>query len=198
MTILISGFEPFGGYGINSSGLVVQALADNPPMPIRTALLPVSYDRCFSTLQPHITGDIQAIVMLGMNARESAIHIERLGVNCADHNTPDIDGEVRRDRLLKTGPAAYFSTLPGRRIEERLRDAGFQVRLSMSAGTYVCNALLYLTLHHLATTGLTVPAGFIHLPAPVHPDGGFEPSHPRLGPESLIAAVTLILAACRA
>jgi len=82
-----------------------------------------------------------------------------------DYPRPDARGQVLRDvACVEGGPAAYFSTLPLREMLAALIAEGIPAAISNTAGTYLCNDISYTTLHALAGLGLSIPAGFIHLP----------------------------------
>ena len=107
-----------------------------------------------------------AVVCLGQASRRTVISIERIAVNLLDFRIPDNAGNQVEDQpIMPDGPAAYFTTLPVRRIFENIKEHGIPAELSMSAGTYLCNQICYVLLHHLHSQNLEVPAGFIHLPA---------------------------------
>jgi pyroglutamyl-peptidase len=95
-----------------------------------------------------------------------SIDLERIGVNLADSETPDNEGVIEREaELVPRGPAALFATLPFGPMRAAMQaEAGdaAPVRLSLSAGSYLCNAVLYQTLFDLRFS--VVRAGFLHLP----------------------------------
>jgi pyroglutamyl-peptidase len=92
------------------------------------------------------------------------VRLERVAVNCADFEIADNQGLLTREPVLEGGAAARLSTLPLADIRERLLDAGIPCRLSGSAGTFLCNALMYHTLDACAGREPPPPAGFVHLP----------------------------------
>jgi pyroglutamyl-peptidase len=93
------------------------------------------------------------------------IRLERVGINLAEFDIPDNDGRVLQDApVFEAGHEGLFATLPLRRIEARLLWEGIPARLSMSAGTYLCNATMYTVLGMLRERKWDAPAGFIHLP----------------------------------
>ena len=99
----------------------------------------------------------------GANAAIPEIH--RVAVNVMDYSRPDAHGQVLRDvACVANGPAAYFSTLPLREMLAALTAEGIPAAISNTAGTYLCNDISYVTLHTLAQLGMTLPAGFVHLP----------------------------------
>jgi pyroglutamyl-peptidase len=161
--ILILGFEPFAGYGVNPSQLVAAELGREPGvvsrvMPVSASRLPPLLSATLAEVAP------RAVLGLGLG-QPGAIAVERVAVNLCDFRVPDNDGARLIDEPAATGgPAAYFATIPAREIVARLSAAGLPARLSDSAGTFLCNMLLYLTLHAAATRGQPCPAGFIHLP----------------------------------
>ena len=72
--------------------------------------------------------------------------------------------ELDHEPIAADGPPAYFATLPVKAMVKAMRAAGVPAVVSNSAGTYVCNHLMYGVLHHLASTGSKARAGFIHVP----------------------------------
>ena len=85
-------------------------------------------------------------------------------MNCADFEIADNKGLLTREAVQEGGPAARLSTLPLRAVQRRLLDAGIPCRLSGSAGTFLCNALMYHTLDACAGREPAPPAGLLHLP----------------------------------
>lgn len=169
-TFLVTGFEPFGDWESNPSADVASALDGWIPAEgwiVRGRHLPVDLARLDGVLRA-VTREVRpaAIVHVGLNGQSSQIAVERVGINVADFTLPDNAGQTIQDQPLVTGaPAAYFSTLPVRSIVGELVGAGIPAHLSSSAGTYLCNAALYLSLHAAAQQGSAVRrAGFIHIP----------------------------------
>ncbi len=169
MHILITGFEPFAGSPVNPSMEAARALKQNPPpgIEITTAILPVDHQggpaRLLEMLE---ASQPQAVVCLGEAAGRAALSLERVAINLMDYCIPDNLGETVTDQPIDpAGPAAYFSTLPLRAMLAAMLAAGIPAELSLSAGAYLCNQVMYALLHHLAQTGATLPAGFIHLPS---------------------------------
>lgn len=164
MKILLTGFEPFGGSAVNPSQQVVQALAANPPSDIDlvTAILPVERvagpQRLLEAVQAF---QPQAVLCLGEASRRAVVSIERVALNLLDYRIPDYAGQQCQDEaVFPDGPAAYFVTLPVRAMLAAIQAAGVPAELSLSAGAYLCNQVLYTLLHTRS-----VPGGFIHLPS---------------------------------
>jgi pyroglutamyl-peptidase len=168
-TILLTGFEPFGGSPVNPSQQIVEALAADPSpgLVFRTALLPVDVRLVPDAIRDAIVAARpSAVVMLGQAGRRPAVAVERVAINVLDFRIPDNSGRQPEDEpIVPGGPAAYFATLPLKKIVQAIREAGVPAVVSNSAGTYLCNQVLYVALHHIARENLNIPAGFIHVPS---------------------------------
>lgn len=167
--ILVSGFEPFGGLATNPA---LEALSLLPhragDLEVHTVAVPVEYARCVERVQEAMDEHSPvAVVMVGQARGRCEVTVERLAANVDDCTAADNAGEVRRNVPIRPdGPAAHFSTLPVHDLVERVRSAGVPAAVSDSAGTYVCNHLMYGVLDALAQAGQadTVLAGFVHVP----------------------------------
>lgn len=162
--ILLTGFEPFGGSDVNPSEQVVKVLAADPPegIDLVTAILPVERtagpQRLLEAVQ---ASQPQAVLCLGEASRRAVVSIERVAVNLLDYRIPDNSGQQCTDQpIFPDGPAAYFVTLPVRAMLAAVLAAGLPAELSLSAGAYLCNQVLYTLLHTQS-----MPGGFIHLPS---------------------------------
>ena len=166
MKILITAFDPFGGEPVNASAEVTARLTAPPGCLLLTETLPTSFDRAAPAVIARIAATSpDAVVCLGEAAGRREITPERVAINLVDARIPDNDGVCPKDRpVVEGGPAAYFSTLPLRRMEEAIRAAGVPAALSATAGTFVCNALMYEVLHYAARFWPDRPAGFLHVP----------------------------------
>jgi pyroglutamyl-peptidase len=133
---------------------------------IRAAILPVHHVSAAAAVQALLAAhDPITVVHLGLAAERAQIALERIAINVMDYSIPDNEGwEARDEPCVADGPAAYFSTLPLRAMLDALRGAGVPVYLSATAGTYLCNFVMYTTLHALAARPELRRAGFIHLP----------------------------------
>lgn len=164
-TILLTGFEPFGGFERNPSALIVEALDGRTIAGIRISgrILPVDLAGLDAALAKALTGIApKAVIALGLAASEPVIRLERVALNVADFSTPDNTGAVSRNAPLDTtGPDARLSRLPLAAILDRLLAAGIPARLSVTAGLYLCNAAMYRLLGRVPAP---TPCGFIHLP----------------------------------
>lgn len=103
------------------------------------------------------------VLCIGLAAGRNAVTPERIGVNIRDARIPDNAGNWSTgERIIPEGPAAYFSTVPVEKMVQAIRDAEIPATVSNSAGTFVCNDVLYSLLHHFSNA--TTRIGFIHVP----------------------------------
>lgn len=105
------------------------------------------------------------MLCVGQAGGRAAITPERVAINLMDARIPDNAGFQPVDQpVVPGGPDAYFATLPVRRMAETIEKAGIPAQISNTAGTYVCNCLLYTLLHTAAVEYPGMPGGFIHVP----------------------------------
>lgn len=168
MNLLLTGFEPFGDSDRNPSLEIARELDKRSigGAQVTSRILPVSMQRIAAALDQVLDETRPDIVLsLGLAGNEAMIRIERYGVNLADFPIADNDGARSVDQaLIADGAAAVATTLPNRAIFDALLAAGIPARLSNTAGSYLCNALIYLTQAALAKRGSKAPFGFLHLP----------------------------------
>lgn len=167
-TLLLTGFEPFLDNPINPSQSVVQRLHGEQigAYQIESRTLPVEFERSGEVLLNYVK-EIKpdAVICLGLAAGRDRVTPERVAINCNDGET-DNSGKHYVDAPIHVdGPAAYFSTLPIRSMVELLHSKGLPAGISNSAGTYLCNNVMYQVLRYADVHGLNLPAGFIHIPA---------------------------------
>ncbi len=165
--LILSGFEPFGGERINSSWEIARRLDGEVigGLRIKSVRVPVG---CAKAAR-RITGAIvryrpRAVIGLGEAGGRPAISLERIAINLADERGALAkSGDPGLTPVVRGGPDAYFSRLPVRAIVRELDRKQIPSSVSLTAGAYACNALMYAALHHLRRKpGL--PVGFIHLP----------------------------------
>jgi len=169
LTILVTGFEPFGGEKVNASWEAVRSLDGwrHGDYAVVARLLPCAYDasvkalvRSIETLRP------QAVLMTGQAARRAAVCVERFARNLDDAAAPDNDGDLRRAlRISRAAPEWLESTAPASTIVRALKAAEIRARVSTNAGGFVCNHLYFGALQYLGGHERPVPAVFVHLPA---------------------------------
>ena len=169
-TILLTGFEPFGGEAVNPSWEIAQALdgwaCDGRT--VRAVRLPCAFGDALQVLDAAIAAHRPELVLcLGQAGGRTEISIERAALNVDDARIPDNLGRRPIDAaVVPGGPAAYFSTLPIKAIARDIRAAGVAAAVSNTAGTFVCNHVFYALMHRLATVPALAHArgGFVHVP----------------------------------
>lgn len=167
LTILLTGFEPFGGEAINPSWEVARSLDGKRIAGARVVArcLPCCFGNA-AALMRSLIDETQPrwVLALGQAGGRCDFSIERIAINVDDARIPDNAGAQPIDQpVAADGPAAYFATLPIKAMVAGLRAAGFPASVSQSAGTFVCNHVFYALMHALRDE-LTVRAGFMHLP----------------------------------
>ncbi|OCA82426.1 pyroglutamyl-peptidase I [Bacillus sp. FJAT-27225] len=166
--LLLTGFEPFLGFPINPTERIVSALNGQTigDYKIVGLLLPVDFSSAPNRIVEEVRGlGPDAVISLGLAAGRNALTPERIAINCRD-GAPDNKGVALEDApIAEGGPDGYFSSLPIRTMVNVLKENGYPAEISNSAGTYLCNNVMYSVLHELTVSGRTIPAGFIHIPA---------------------------------
>jgi pyroglutamyl-peptidase len=168
-TILVTGFEPFGGEAVNASWEAARKL-DGWRLGEFAAvarLLPCAYDASVKELVGAIeTLRPEAILMTGQAAQRAVVCVERFARNLDDAAAPDNLGHLRKAVAIAEGaPERLEAAAPVKAIAGAIREAGIPARVSRSAGGFVCNHLYFGALQYLRDTGRAAPAVFVHLPA---------------------------------
>ncbi len=197
MKILVSGFESFGDEDINASWEAVRALPEQiGDAEIIRLQLPVTFEGCLPPVIAAIREECpDAVLCIGQAEGRRTITPERVAINLDDARIPDNVGFQPVDRPIRMdGPAAYFATLPVRHMAAAIIEAGVPSSLSCSAGTYVCNHLMYGLLDYCARNYPAIRAGFMHVPCQPEQTAGTE-NTPSMSREDILRGV---IAAIRA
>jgi pyroglutamyl-peptidase len=164
---LLTGFEPFGGERTNPSWEVASWLDGKEigGATIHTLELPVNCRRASKMVIDAIArANLAAVLGLGQAGGRPSISIEKVAINLADDRASrESDGGANAKPIVAKGPDAYFARLPIPPMLRAIARAGIPATISLSAGVYVCNTVMYSTLHALRSRP-RVLAGFIHLP----------------------------------
>ena len=167
-TILVTGFEPFGGETVNASWEAAKRLDGwrHDDFSAVARLLPCAYDASVTKLIHEIeTIRPDALLMTGQAGRRAVVCVERFAHNLDDASAPDNHGELRRAvRISRAGPDWLEATAPVGMIVRAMKEAGISARLSRNAGGFVCNHLYFGALQYLGDKRLAIPAVFVHLP----------------------------------
>jgi pyroglutamyl-peptidase len=165
--VLVTGFEPFGGEKTNPSWEICNRLPrEIAGLRVEICRVPCEFRRSIEVVAAAIEKHRPALVVcLGQAGGRAHLSVERVAINVDDARTADNAGAQPVDEsIAPNGPPAYFATLPVKAMAAGMRAAGVPTEVSNSAGTYVCNHLMYGVLHFLAASGIDARAGFIHVP----------------------------------
>lgn len=189
--LLITGFEPFDGQTVNPSWAAVEQLPEVVGDYMLCKLnIPTIYGQAAQmVLDKAAQIGADAIICVGQAGGRDAVTPERIAVNIRDARISDNAGTLcSGQRITEDGPAAYFSTLPVAEMAQAIRNAHIPASVSNTAGTYVCNDVLYSVLHRYA--GTQVRCCFIHVP--YIPEQG-QPNLPlEKTVQALIAAIEIL------
>lgn len=163
--LLITGFDPFNGNTGNPSWLAAAALPERiGDFVLKKVQLPTVYgEAAAKVIEIAEQWKPDVILAMGLAGGRAAVTPERVGINMRSASIADNAGRQYTDTpIIPNAPAAYFSTLPVTAMAQAIRDAGLPGQVSNTAGTYVCNDVLYTLLHHFDGTDTKVC--FIHVP----------------------------------
>lgn len=167
MKILLTGFEPFLDYSENSSWVVAKQVATRGVVgrDVVVEQLPVSFMRVGGALRKAVEEhNPDVAVMLGQAGNSDSVRLERVALNLMDATNADNDGYMPNEvPISPDAPAALFTTMPIKRLRSAIEAAGVGVKISNSAGLYVCNRLYFEALT-LCRERPSMRAIFVHLP----------------------------------
>lgn len=160
---LVTGFDPFGGQKLNPARELVFSLPERiKDTEIRKLELPTVFQKAADTVlaeAERLRPDM--LLLVGQAGGRAYVTPEKLAINLRDASIPDNEGNrPLHEPVVPGGPDAYFTTFPVHEALKRMED--MPIRLSLSAGAFVCNDTFYLCLHHLKIKN--IPVGFVHVP----------------------------------
>ena len=166
MKIIVTGFDPFGGEKINPSIECVKALPEIEGVELIRLELPTVFKESAKRLN-EVINDVKpdAVLSVGQAGGRAGITMERIAINVDDARIPDNICQQPIDEAIQLdGEAAYFTTLSIKRIVKAIREAGISAEVSNSAGTFVCNHIMYQALFAATKADKPFKAGFMHIP----------------------------------
>ena len=167
MKVLVTGFDAFGGEMLNAAYEAVKLLPDVvADAQIVKEEVPTVYGKCGEVLERAIEKHRpDAVLCVGQAGGRSVISVEKVAVNIAEARIPDNDMQQPSDQsAVEGGPAAYFSNLPVKAMVESVKRHGIPSSISYTAGTFVCNDIMYRLLHLIEQKYPEMRGGFIHVP----------------------------------
>ena len=167
MKVLITGFDSFGNETINPSNLAVNSLPDSiGDIIIKKVTIPTIFKKSSEVLEKYIAEfSPNIIICVGQAGGRDKITVERVAINIDDARIPDNDNNSPIDeKIRQDGENAYFSSLPIKAIVETLVNNNIPAAISNTAGTFVCNHIMYESLYLANTKYTDIKTGFIHIP----------------------------------
>lgn len=199
--ILVTGFQPFGGESMNPAWEAVRRLPDTigdvtvtkVEIPVVFGKGPEAVERAIEEVGPDL------VLCVGQAGGRAKVTPEFVGINYADARIPDNDGnQPVAERIVEGGPDAYFATLPVKAMVQAMREAGVPAEVSYTAGTYVCNDVMYSLLHSLATRHPGVRGDFLHVPYATEQATHLPASTPSMSIDDMARGIAVALEAALA
>ena len=167
MKILVTGFDPFGGEKVNPA---LEAVKSLPPeihgAEVHWVAIPTVFYQSAEVLEAEIVRyQPDAVLCIGQAGGRASLTPERVAINQDDARIPDNQGNQPIDTPIRLdGQAAYFSTLPIKAMVQAIKEEGLPATVSNTAGTFVCNHLMYQALYLADKKFPHMRAGFMHIP----------------------------------
>ncbi len=167
MKILITGFDPFGGENINPA---LEAVKKLPDTILGHEVIKIEIPTVFGKSVEKIEENIQkhnpdVVISIGQAGGRFGLTPERVAINMDDARIPDNEGNQPIDiSIYEDGEAAYFSNLPIKAMVKEMNDNGIPASISNTAGTFVCNHLMYGILYLIDKKYPNMRGGFMHVP----------------------------------
>ena len=167
MKILVTGFDPFGGEKVNPALEAVKSLpSEIHGAEIHWVEIPTVFYKSAEVLEAEIVRYQPDVVLcIGQAGGRAGLTPERVAINQDDARIPDNQGNQPIDTPIRLdGEAAYFSTLPIKAMVQAIKEVGLPATVSNTAGTFVCNHLMYQALYLADKKFSHMRAGFMHIP----------------------------------
>lgn len=167
MKILVTGFDPFGGEKVNPALEAVKSLpSEIHGAEVHWVAIPTVFYQSAEVLEAEINRyHPDAVLCIGQAGGRASLTPERVAINQDDARIPDNQGNQPIDTsICVDGQAAYFSTLPIKAMVKAIKEEGLPATVSNTAGTFVCNHLMYQALYLADKKFLHMRAGFMHIP----------------------------------
>jgi len=167
MKLLLTAFDPFGGASVNPAQEAVSLVGDRVAgFEIIKLAVPTVFGKSISVVTAAMDEHRPDVVLcIGQAGGRYGLTPERVAINLDDARIPDNEGNQPIDMpIFADGAPAYFSNLPIKAMAAGIREAGLPASVSNTAGTFVCNHLMYGVLHHIHKHCPNVRGGFLHVP----------------------------------
>lgn len=196
--ILITGFDPFDKEKINPAYEAVKYIPDEilGNKIIKLEIPTVSYKGIKKTIQAIDEYQPDIVINVGQAGGRFSVTPERVAINLNDFRIKDNEGNQPLDsKISESGENAYFSTIPIKAIVKDLKKENIPSTVSYSAGTFVCNQVMYGVLEYISKNKLNIKAGFVHIPFMTEQIID-KVNAPSLSLDQLIKALEVIIKSC--
>lgn len=167
MKILITGFDPFGGEKVNPALEAVKLLPNEIlGSEIIKLEIPTVFRKSYNVLREAIIkNNPDVVISVGQASGRFGITPERVAINIDDARIADNEGNQPIDeRIFEDGKEAYFSNLPIKAMVAEIKENGLPASVSNTAGTFVCNHIMYSIMYMIEKEFTNIRGGFIHVP----------------------------------
>jgi len=195
MKLLLTGFTPFGSDVINPSYEAIKRIKNiNEHVDLRIIEIPTVFQKSINTLKKEIEAfKPDVVICVGQAGGRYSISFERVAINVDDSRIKDNEGNQPIDEaIVDKGPNAYFTNLPIKSMVKTLRGHEIPAEVSNTAGTFVCNHLMYGLMHTIAESERDIKGGFIHVPF-IHKQAINKRKQPSLALESITKGFEIIV-----
>lgn len=199
MKLLVTGFDPFGGEAINPAWEAVKELPDTIlGSEVIKLEIPTVFGKAADVVKAAMEQHQPDVVLnIGQAGGRFGVTPERVAINMDDARIPDNEKNQPNDEVIQAkGDAAYFTQFPIKAMVEEIKAAGYPGSVSNTAGTFVCNHIMYQVQYLIATDFPAVKGGFIHVPY-IHQQVVNKPGMPSMSisdiSKSIEAALTAIV-----
>lgn len=167
MKVLVTGFDPFGGDKVNPAYEAVKLIPEEVAgAKIIKVEIPTVFAESGDVLKAAMKKEQPDIVIcVGQAGGRAAVSLERVAINLAEARIPDNKGNQPIGvKLEEDGETAYFTSLPIKAMMKNIQEHGLPAYISYTAGTFVCNDIMYRLLYTIEREFPKVKGGFIHVP----------------------------------
>lgn len=167
MKILVTGFDPFGGESINPAFEAIKLIPDNiEGAEVFKVEIPTIFKESCEKLDQSIAEIKPDIVLcVGQAGGRFDITVERVAINIDDARIKDNKGNQPIDEIIyNDGKTAYLSNLPIKAMVKNITDNNIPCSVSNTAGTFVCNHLMYGLMYLIDKKYPDIKGGFVHVP----------------------------------
>ncbi len=167
MKILLTAFDPFGGEPVNPAQEAVAAVSDTVAgAEIVKCVVPTVFGKSIDTVYAAMKKENPDVTFcIGQAGGRVGLTPERVAINLDDARIEDNEGNQPFDKVIREdGENAYFTSLPVKAMVNKIKEAGVPASVSYTAGTFVCNHLMYGVLYNISREFPNMKGGFMHVP----------------------------------